>query len=302
MSRLQRKCFLASLLGHSALLVLLVVSAGFSTARPPQTEEVVLLTFIPDRLVDAPVVGGGTPPSAPPPAAREPVLTPPPKPAPQPPPQPVKPKPQPESEPPKSSPTGEKPAPEPRRKIEVNLKPVVRQPETAARDRAREEAEARQRAEAERLAQVRQSQLARTVEKLSRNLTSSTAVSVPGTGGSTYASYTSYVDLVYRQAWAPLKPREISERALTVVARVVIARNGDVVLSEIKPGENLGMYGFGNSAHIVIQLAVSMGCKVHVFTRSRNHQELALELGAVWVGTANEKPPVCGTPRTRCTT
>jgi len=239
MSHLQRKCFFASLLGHAALLVLLVVSAGFSTARPPQTEEVVLLTFIPDRLVDAPVIGGGTPQTASPPATREPVVTPPPpatppKPAPQPPPQTVKPKPQPEPEPPKTSPTGEKPAPEPRRKIEVNLKPVVRQPETASRDRAREDAEARRRAEAERLAQVRQSQLARAVENLSRNLTSSTAVSVPGTGGATYASYTSYVDLVYRQAWAPLKPREISERALTVVARVVIARNGDVVLSEIK--------------------------------------------------------------------
>jgi outer membrane biosynthesis protein TonB len=237
MSRLQRKCFLASLLGHAALLVLLVVSAGFSTARPPQTEEVVLLTFIPDRLVEAPVVGGGTPQTAPPPAVREPVVTPPPaappKPALQPPPQP-KPKPQPEPEAPKTSPTGEKPAPEPRRKIEVNLKPVVRRPETAARDRAREDAEARQRAETERLAQVRQSQLARAVENLSRNLTGSTAVSVPGTGGATYASYTSFVDLVYRQAWAPLKPREISERALTVVARVVIARNGDVVLSEIK--------------------------------------------------------------------
>lgn len=228
MSRLHRHCFLASLLGHTTLLVLLVVSAGFSTARPPQTEEVVLLTFIPDRLVDAPVVGGGTPPTAPPPATRQPVITPPP------PPQAAPPKPQPKPEPPKTSPTGEKPAPEPRRKIEVNLNPVVRQPEKAARNRARENAEARRRAEAERLAQVRQSQVARVVENLSRNLTSSTAVSVPGTGGATYASYTSYVDLVYRQAWAPLKPREISERALTVVTRVVIARNGDVVLSEIK--------------------------------------------------------------------
>lgn len=234
MSRLHRHCFLASLLGHAALLVLLVVSAGFSPARPPQTEEVVLLTFIPDRLVDAPVVGGGTPPTAPPPAAPQPVVTPPPKPAPQPPLQATPPKPQPVPEPPKTSPTGEKPAPEPQRKIEVNLKPVVRQPEAAARDRAREDAEARRRAEAERLAQVRRSQLARVVENLSRHLTSSTAVSVPGTGGSTYASYTSFVDLVYRQAWAPLKPREISERTLTVVARVVIARNGDVVLREIK--------------------------------------------------------------------
>ncbi len=62
-------------------------------------------------------------------------------------------------------------------------------------------------------------------------------------------------------------------------------------LSEIKPGQKLGLYGFGNSAHVVIQLAVHMGCKVHVFTRSRNHQELARQLGAVWVGTAEQTPP-----------
>lgn len=62
-------------------------------------------------------------------------------------------------------------------------------------------------------------------------------------------------------------------------------------LSEIRPGQKLGMFGFGNSAHVVIQIAVKRGCGVYVFTRSRNHQELARELGAVWVGTADESPP-----------
>jgi propanol-preferring alcohol dehydrogenase len=62
-------------------------------------------------------------------------------------------------------------------------------------------------------------------------------------------------------------------------------------LSEIKPGGKLGMYGFGNSAHVIIQIAVKQGCKVHVFTRSRRHQELAKELGATWVGTAQDTPP-----------
>ncbi|MBI4965687.1 MAG: zinc-dependent alcohol dehydrogenase family protein [Desulfomonile tiedjei] len=62
-------------------------------------------------------------------------------------------------------------------------------------------------------------------------------------------------------------------------------------LSEIKPGGRLGLYGFGNSAHIVIQLAVHMGCQVHVVTRSRKHQDLAEELSAVWVGSAGDTPP-----------
>lgn len=62
-------------------------------------------------------------------------------------------------------------------------------------------------------------------------------------------------------------------------------------LSEVKPGEKLGLYGFGNSAHVVIQVAVKRGCRVHVFTRSKAHRELAQELGAVWVGTAKDDPP-----------
>jgi alcohol dehydrogenase, propanol-preferring len=62
-------------------------------------------------------------------------------------------------------------------------------------------------------------------------------------------------------------------------------------LSEIKPGQRLGLYGFGNSAHVVIQVAVKMGCRVYVFTRSLRHQKLAEDLGAVWVGTAEEACP-----------
>jgi alcohol dehydrogenase, propanol-preferring len=62
-------------------------------------------------------------------------------------------------------------------------------------------------------------------------------------------------------------------------------------LSEIRPGERLGMYGFGNSAHVIVQIAASKGCKVHVFTRSPKHQALAEELGAVWVGGPDTQPP-----------
>lgn len=62
-------------------------------------------------------------------------------------------------------------------------------------------------------------------------------------------------------------------------------------LSEIQPGGNLGLYGFGNSAHVVIQVAVKLGCRVHVFTRGEKHRQLARELGAVWVGTPDEVPP-----------
>jgi len=62
-------------------------------------------------------------------------------------------------------------------------------------------------------------------------------------------------------------------------------------LSEIKPGERLGLYGFGASAHIVIQIALYWNCEVYVFTRSQAHRDLASKLGAVWTGRAEDNPP-----------
>lgn len=62
-------------------------------------------------------------------------------------------------------------------------------------------------------------------------------------------------------------------------------------LSEIKPGQRLGLYGFGASAHVAIQVAVHWGCKVYVFSRSGEHRRLAEKLGAVWTGTSKDEPP-----------
>lgn len=61
-------------------------------------------------------------------------------------------------------------------------------------------------------------------------------------------------------------------------------------LSGIRPGGRLALYGFGSSAHIVLQLARHSECEVFVFTRSESHQQLAKKLGASWVGTADAKP------------
>ena len=62
-------------------------------------------------------------------------------------------------------------------------------------------------------------------------------------------------------------------------------------LSEIQPGGRLGLYGFGASAHVTIQVARHWGCEVYVFTRSEEHQRHALDLGAAWVGQAQDTPP-----------
>jgi propanol-preferring alcohol dehydrogenase len=65
----------------------------------------------------------------------------------------------------------------------------------------------------------------------------------------------------------------------------------DLKLARAKPGHVLGLFGFGASAHIVIQLARHQGCNVFVFTRGEEHQRLASELGAVWTGAPEDVPP-----------
>ncbi len=62
-------------------------------------------------------------------------------------------------------------------------------------------------------------------------------------------------------------------------------------LSGIQPGQRLGLYGFGASAHIAIQIARQRGCEVYVSSLKPEHQQLARELGARWVGGTADSPP-----------
>lgn len=63
-------------------------------------------------------------------------------------------------------------------------------------------------------------------------------------------------------------------------------------VSGIAPGGRLGLYGFGASATLAIQVARSWGCRVFVCTRSAAERERARALGAEWVGEYSERPPV----------
>lgn len=62
-------------------------------------------------------------------------------------------------------------------------------------------------------------------------------------------------------------------------------------LAQVAPGSRLGLFGFGASAHIVIQVAAYWECQTYVFSRSEKHRHLARELGAVWTGDAGKEPP-----------
>jgi propanol-preferring alcohol dehydrogenase len=59
----------------------------------------------------------------------------------------------------------------------------------------------------------------------------------------------------------------------------------------IKPGATVGLYGFGGSAHLALQVLKHWKCRIFVMSRGRIHQELARELGAEWIGSAEEPPP-----------
>jgi propanol-preferring alcohol dehydrogenase len=60
----------------------------------------------------------------------------------------------------------------------------------------------------------------------------------------------------------------------------------------VERGDRVGLFGFGASAHLAISVLRSWDCEVYVATRGASHRKLAETLGAVWVGTEAERPPV----------
>ncbi len=60
----------------------------------------------------------------------------------------------------------------------------------------------------------------------------------------------------------------------------------------VEPGERVGLFGFGSSAHLAIAVLRHWKCEVYVSTRGENHRRMADSLGANWVGSEKEKPPL----------
>lgn len=102
-----------------------------------------------------------------------------------------------------------------------------------------------------------------------------------------YAEYTvAREDFVY-----PL-PGQVSSREAAPFLCAGIIGYRALHRASLPTGEPLGLYGFGASAHILIQIARHHGSDVYVCTREERHQALARELGAVWAGGAEAMPPV----------
>jgi propanol-preferring alcohol dehydrogenase len=59
----------------------------------------------------------------------------------------------------------------------------------------------------------------------------------------------------------------------------------------VERGDRVGLFGFGASAHLAIEVLKHWNCEVYVSTRGESHQQLARDRGAVWVGGAVDRPP-----------
>jgi propanol-preferring alcohol dehydrogenase len=101
-----------------------------------------------------------------------------------------------------------------------------------------------------------------------------------------YAEYT-----VAPEAFLYPIPEGIASREVAPLLCAGIIGYRALCRSDVQKGEPLGLYGFGASAHIVLQIARYWGCEVYVFTRGEKHQELARQMGATWVGPAAATPP-----------
>jgi propanol-preferring alcohol dehydrogenase len=110
-----------------------------------------------------------------------------------------------------------------------------------------------------------------------------------GTGCHTDGGYAQYTVVSEEFAYSIPKRFSDAEAAPLLCAGAIGYR--DLILSDIKKGQTLGLFGFGASAHIVIQVAKYWSCEVFVFTRGEDHRKLARKLGASWAGGPEDEPP-----------
>jgi propanol-preferring alcohol dehydrogenase len=101
-----------------------------------------------------------------------------------------------------------------------------------------------------------------------------------------YAEYT-----VVREDYAYAMPENLTVQDSAPLLCAGIIGYRALKRAGVRPHSTVGLYGFGGSAHIALQVARYWGCQVYVMTRGGRHRAHAHEMGADWVGTAAERPP-----------
>ena len=110
------------------------------------------------------------------------------------------------------------------------------------------------------------------------------------TGWDADGGYAEYA--VVPEAYAYAVPEVFGDAEATPLLCAGIIGYRALQRSETPAGGKLGLWGFGSSAHVTIQVARARGIEVYVATRDAKHQELAREMGAAWVGGATDPLPV----------
>jgi alcohol dehydrogenase, propanol-preferring len=102
-----------------------------------------------------------------------------------------------------------------------------------------------------------------------------------------------YADLaVVPEAYAYRLPVSLDDEHVAPLLCAGIIGYRALQRSGFRPGDRLGIWGFGGSAHLTAQVALAFGGELHVVTRSLAGRELARDLGATTVGGPGEAPPV----------
>jgi propanol-preferring alcohol dehydrogenase len=109
------------------------------------------------------------------------------------------------------------------------------------------------------------------------------------TGWDVDGGYAEYV--VVDEAYAYALPDEFDDVEVAPLLCAGIIGYRALQRANLPEGGRLGIYGFGGSAHLTAQVAMAQGARVHVMTRSREAQQLALELGVASAGGADAPPP-----------
>ncbi len=102
-----------------------------------------------------------------------------------------------------------------------------------------------------------------------------------------YAEYTA----ADRRFCFPIPPSYGDEEATPLLCAGLIGYRAFRMTGEAR---RIGFYGFGDSAHILAQIARWQGREVYAFTRPGADDaalQFARELGAVWAGPSDEEPP-----------
>jgi TonB family protein len=261
MSRLEKKCLMASGGMHGFLVLLLIFGSAFFTAKKTPTPP--MLNVVPTRLVDAALAGGGGNPNltltqdrikgdtlnpiTPPAQPEQPKpRTPPKREEPDPPKVETPKKPDPVKPPPKEvvkEPV--KAADEPKRSIISELKTIEHdtQKQKAKEQKAKEEAEAREareaakkaaNARAEKVAAVSaelQKALSGSLNRIKTGFNDGVAVDVGGPGGEAFADYKMFVQMAYDNAW--IVTPELTDESYVALIRVTIARSGRIIAARI---------------------------------------------------------------------